>query len=242
MWLKRRLWPGIAELGMAFAGLVLGYLAVGVALGVVANEALVLVAAPVMTAVAAVFYGQIGPRWAAAVADVGEPDPHPPTPVAPQATTPGPLAVALVLGLLASLGGSAVLGWVFEVVGLRVQEQPRVLEIVEQARTSGFGATAVMLVIAALLLAPVAEEWLFRQLLFRRVAVRSGRALAYAISALAFAAIHQNPAGFVVYLWLGLVFAAVIERTGRMWTAVAVHMGNNAYVLVMLFSGVGTGA
>jgi membrane protease YdiL (CAAX protease family) len=87
----------------------------------------------------------------------------------------------------------------------------------------------------------VTEEWLFRGLLFRRVSMRSGRALAYGISALAFAAIHDNPAGFVVYLWLGVVFAAVLERTGRLWAAVAVHMGNNAYVLAMLFSGVAAG-
>jgi membrane protease YdiL (CAAX protease family) len=242
MWLKRRLWPGIAELGMAFAGLVLGYLVVGVAFRAIADDALMLAGAALMTAVAALFYGKVGPRWSEAVEEVQEPDPNPPTPVAPRATTPVAVVGAIALGVVAALAGSLVLGWVFEWIGLVVKEQARVLDIVGGAQAHGFGAEATMLVVAALVLAPVTEEWLFRGLLFRRVAVRSGRALAYGISALAFAAIHDNPAGFVVYLWLGVVFAAVLERTGRLWAAVAVHMGNNGYVLAMLFSGVVPGA
>ncbi len=239
MWLERRLWPGIAELGMAFAGLVLGYLCVGVVFRAVASDALMLGAAAVMTTVAALFYGWVGPRWAEAVAETGDADPDPPAVVAPRATTPRAVAGTIVLGIVAALGGSVVLGLAFDGLGLEVQEQARVLEIVEGAGSDGFGAEAIMLVVAALVLAPVTEEWFFRGLLFRRVAARSGRALAYAISMLAFAAIHDNPAGFVVYLWLGLVFAAVLERTGKLWAAVAVHMGNNGYVLAVLFGGVG---
>lgn len=239
MWLKRRLWPGIAELGMAFAGLVLGYLVVGVVLGAVANDALMLAGAAVMTAVAALFYGQIGPRWSAAVEDVDdEADPDPPPPLVAKATTPGAVAGTIVLGVVLALCGSMVLGLLFEWLGVHVKEQARVLEIVAGAR-EGLGPEAAMLVVAALLLAPVTEEWFFRHLLFRRVAARSGRALAFAISAVAFAAIHDNPAGFVIYLWLGLVFAWVLERTGRLWAATAVHMGNNGYVLAMLFGGAG---
>lgn len=243
MWLKRRLWPGIAELGMAFEGLVLGYLVVGTVFRAIANDALMLGAASVMTAVAALFYGKVGPRWAEAVEEAGaaEPDPNPPVAVAPKGTTPGAVAGTIVLGIVAALGGSMVLGLLFEWLGLLVKEQARVLEVIAGAHGNGLGAEAIMLVVAALVLAPMTEEWLFRGLLFRRVAMRSGRGLAYGISALAFAAIHDNPAGFVIYLWLGLVFAAVLERTGRLWAAMAVHVGNNAYVLVMLFAGVAPG-
>lgn len=237
MWLKRRLWPGIAELGMAFAGLVLGYLVVGTVFRAIASDALMLGAAAVMTAVAALFYGRVGPRWAAAAEEAGDPDPDPPVPVIPKATAPGAVVGTITMGIVAALGGSMVLGLVFEWLGLLVQEQARVLEIVKGTHGNGVGAEAIMLVVAALVLAPITEEWLFRGLLFRRVSVRSGRWLAYGISALAFAAIHDNPAGFVIYLWLGVVFAAVLERTGRLWAAVAVHMGNNAYVLMMLFAG-----
>ena len=111
MWLKRRLWPGIAELGMAFAGLVVGYLVVGVVFSAVGSDALMLGAAAMMTAVAATFYGRVGPRWAAAVAEDGEEaDPNPPKPVAPRATTPVAVAGTIALGVLAALAGSMVLG------------------------------------------------------------------------------------------------------------------------------------
>lgn len=221
---------------MAFAGLVLGYLVVGVIFGVVGSEALMLAAAPVMTGLGAWFYGMLGPRWAEAVEDVGDPDPAPPVRIAPQATTPLTVGATIIAGIVAALLGSIAVGWGFELIGLQVQEQSRVLDIVRDAQTGGFGPEAIMLIVSALVLAPVAEEWLFRGLLFRRVGERSGRALAYGISAVAFAAIHGNPAGFVVYLWLGLVFAAVLEHTGRLWPAIAVHMGNNGYVLVLLFT------
>lgn len=237
MWLRVRLWPAIAELGMAFAGLVLGYVVVGLVLGAVEGGPLVLAGAAVMTAVAALFYGHMGPRWSAAVEDVGEPDPSPPPPLVPRATTPGAVVGTVIVGIGLALGGSMVVGLVLEGLGVQVQEQARVLEIVEGARAHGPGPEALMLVLAAFVLAPLTEEWLFRHLLFRRVAARSGRALAFAVSAVAFAAIHDNPTGFVVYLWLGLVFAAVLERTGRLPAAVAVHMGNNGYVLAMLFFG-----
>jgi len=241
MWLKRRLWPGIAELGMAFAGLVIGSVVMAAVFGVVSNDALMLGAAALMTAVGALFYGWVGPRWAAAVAEDGEEDPSPPEPVAPRATTPGAVLGTIALGVLAALGGSMVLGLLLEQLELPVQEQGRVLEIIAGVHENGFGAEALALVIAASVLAPLTEEWFFRGLLFRRVAAKSGRALAYAISALAFALIHGNVPGLPVYMWLGVVFAAVLERTGRLWPAMAVHMGNNACVLAMLFTGASPG-
>jgi membrane protease YdiL (CAAX protease family) len=242
MWLKRRLWPGIAELGMAFAGLVIGWVLMAGVFGAVADSPLMLGAAALMTAVGALFYGYVGPRWAAAVAEDGEEDPDPPKPVAPRATTPGAVLGTIALGVLAALGGSMVLGILLEQLGLPVQEQDRVLEIIAGVRDNGFGAEGIALVVAATVLAPVTEEWFFRGLLFRRVSATSGRMLAHGISALAFAAIHGNVAGLPVYVWLGVVFAVVLERTGRLWPAVAVHMGNNACVLAMLFAGPGAGA
>lgn len=236
MWLKRRLWPAVAELGMAFAGLVLGYLLVATIFSVLGTGPLTLLAGPLITGVAAVFYANIGPKWAAAVEDPNDQDPEPPEPVPPRAQGLVAVAATVLVGLAVALGGSVALGVLFDAIGMRVEEQSSVLEITEAARTGGIRLDAVLLVFSALLLAPLVEEWLFRGLLFRRVTERSGRLLGYGISALGFAAIHGNPAGFVVYLWLGVVFAAVMERTGRLEAAMAVHLGNNGYVLAVLFT------
>jgi membrane protease YdiL (CAAX protease family) len=94
-----------------------------------------------------------------------------------------------------------------------------------------------MLAVSAVVLAPLAEESLFRGLLFRRILERVGPWPAYVVSALAFAAIHGNLAGLVIYVWLGLVFAETLRRTGRLWTAIVVHMGNNAFALSLLVTG-----
>ncbi|MCX4241543.1 CPBP family intramembrane glutamic endopeptidase [Paraliomyxa miuraensis] len=230
----------MAELGMAFGGLVLGYVVVAAGMSAVGlgSGPLALLAGPLITGVAAAFYGKIGPLWAAmARGQEDEPDPDPAPWHEPPVAGLGTALVTVPLGVLAALGGSILLGLLLEQLGMRVQEQSSVLEITEGVVARGFDLQASMLVLAALVLAPIAEEWLFRGLLFRRVTAVSGRGLAYAVSALGFAAIHGNPAGFVVYLWLGLVFAAVLERSGRLWTAVLVHMGNNGFVLALLFSG-----
>ncbi len=148
----------------------------------------------------------------------------------------------MLLGIVIALAGSIALGLLVELLQGQVKEQQTVLEITQAARAEGLTTEAVLLAVSALVMAPIAEEWLFRRTLFLRVRARSGRLIAYCLSAAGFAAIHNNPAGFVVYLWLGLVFAAVLERTGRFWAAVGVHMGNNGYVLAMLFWGGGGGA
>lgn len=238
--LKRRLWLGIAEVGMAFAGLVLGYIVVASLLEVVGPGPHQLLAGPLITGIAAAFYAKVGPMWAAASREEEDPP--------PRALMPRPslgaskVAGIVVLGIIAALGGSIVLGVLLELLELGVQEQSSVLEIVGETRDGGPQTEAIMLAVSALLIAPLAEEWLFRRLLFVRVRATSGALLAYGLSALAFAAIHGNPTGILIYFWLGLVFAVVLEKTGRLWAAIAVHMGNNAYVLAVLFFGVQPGA
>lgn len=237
--LKRRAWLGIAEVGMAFAGLIVGYFIVASVLEVFDPGPYQLLVVPLMTGLAAAFYAWVGPQWAAATRDEGDPGPDVSMP--PSSLSGLRAAMVVVVGIAAALGGSIVLGLLLELVGFGVQEQSRVLEITGGARDGGPSTEALVLAVSALLMAPIAEEWLFRRLLFVRVRAASGSAMAYGLSALGFAAIHGNPTGILIYFWLGLVFAAVLERTGRLWAAIAVHMGNNAYVLAVLFFGAESG-
>ncbi len=130
--------------------------------------------------------------------------------------------------------GSFVLSWLLELVGFPVSEQEAVTAITED----GFGVRSdlMFLVLAALVLAPIAEEWLMRGLLFNRLR-RSHVGLAYLLSALAFAAIHGNPAGFVIYMWLAVVFAHALARTDRLVAPIAIHALNNAITLALLLWG-----
>jgi membrane protease YdiL (CAAX protease family) len=138
------------------------------------------------------------------------------------------LWIAMVFGL--ALCGSALLAFLLELVGWEVEEQEAVLDIVR----GGWSFDLAMLILAAVFLAPVVEELLFRGHFFRRIHQRSGPVLAYVVSALMFAVVHGNLSGLLTYTWLALCFAYVYTRTGRLWAAMLVHLGNNAATLLLL--------
>lgn len=156
-----------------------------------------------------------------------EPEPEPVLPPpAPLLASAGQVLLHLLLAVL----GSYVIAILMHVLGAPVAEQQLVVEI----SRAPLGPEIGLLAVSAVLLAPLAEELLFRDRLFRRVAERTGLAPAYATSALLFAAVHLNLQGFVVYAWLAVVFARVYMVTGRLGAAVAVHLGNNAITLAAL--------
>ena len=140
----------------------------------------------------------------------------------------GEVAIHCVIAIV----GSTILAQLLSLTGLQVAEQADVLKITK----SGFALRSDLLFLAlsALIAAPLTEEWLFRGQLFRRLLAVSGPAAAFTLSATLFAVIHGNWTGFFIYTWLGLVFARVYLRTGRLWTAMLVHMGNNAVTLAIL--------
>jgi membrane protease YdiL (CAAX protease family) len=234
MWGKARLRPAAVEVALAFTGLLVGYLVVGVLAmtiratleSAIGGLAFGLVAGPLITVVGAVVYGYAGRTWDAAGAEEAE---------APAKRSIPFTLLAIAAASLAAILGSVVIAIALDALGMPVQEQSSVVQIAESARAGEGLRDAILLTISALAIGPAAEEVLFRVLLFRRIARRSGLVLAYLLSGLAFAAIHANPAGFVIYAWLGTCFAATLDRTGRPGAAIAVHVINNAFVLSNLF-------
>ncbi len=183
-----------------------------------------LLLSPLIIAVAAFIY-----RLAAKSADPAE------TGAGPR---PDKLAVlptlALTLGLgIALIVGSTALSWLFERIGWVVVEQGRVVEMTT-AVDGGINPAVFVLAPVAGLAAPLAEEWLFRGWYFRRLARRGPLWMAYAASALMFAAIHGNVHGIPIYLLQACVFAFAYARSGRLWAAVGVHFINNAVTLALL--------
>lgn len=163
----------------------------------------------------------------------GEPTP-PLRPVRGRPPTGAALGIAGLHVALAILGSYAI-GLVMQLVGVPVVEQAQVLEITGGGL--GLRPELVLLGITALAAAPISEEILLRGLFFRRLWQQTTPQVAYLASALAFAAIHGNLQGFLVYLWLGLVFARAYALTGRLWCAVLAHFGNNAITLAILVLG-----
>lgn len=80
-----------------------------------------------------------------------------------------------------------------------------------------------VLVAYTVIIAPIGEELIFRKVLCDRLS-RYGEACAVVISALMFAGFHGNMFQFVYALLLGLVFAHVYLKTGKIRNTIILHM------------------
>ena len=89
-------------------------------------------------------------------------------------------------------------------------------------------------VIGVLLLAPLAEELLFRGWLLRLLQRRFGPAIAVALSSVAFGVIHPWPAGAVANSVFGVFLGWLALRTGSLWPCMAAHAASNGIGLVWL--------
>jgi membrane protease YdiL (CAAX protease family) len=89
----------------------------------------------------------------------------------------------------------------------------------------------VFLIVSACFVAPVTEEILYRGVLFRSLANRFGTVPGAAFSAAVFAAIHfYNLYGLASVGWLGFACAMAFAASGRLSTAVALHILYNAAI------------
>lgn len=104
---------------------------------------------------------------------------------------------------------------------------------------------AVMIVLAVII-APLTEELVFRAGIFRFLRTRLPRSAALLLPALAFAALHvswqtlQGLASFAPLVVLAIVFSLAYERTGRLGTAIVAHACFNLNTILVIFSGLGT--
>lgn len=91
-------------------------------------------------------------------------------------------------------------------------------QVVGDAETLAFGDFIWLFALAAIV-APIAEEFLFRGLLYRMLRVKRTAAIAVLVSALAFALLHFIPPLIPAFLTMGVVFALVVERYQSIYPA-----------------------
>jgi uncharacterized protein len=80
------------------------------------------------------------------------------------------------------------------------------------------------------ILSPVAEELVFRGVLFAWLRRHLGFWIAGMLSALVFACAHGIPDIILPTAILGLLFAWIYERTGSLWPAMLAHIAHNLLV------------
>lgn len=118
--------------------------------------------------------------------------------------------------------------------------EPEPQDLIALLHNSNSIVFQALMIFAATVIVPIAEESFFRGGLFRYARGRLPRWAALTVPALLFGAMHANLSGFLPLSALGLIFALAYERTGRLGTCIVAHGLFNLHSVVMLFAGVGT--
>ena len=141
------------------------------------------------------------------------------------------IAPVFVLGMFAVNATFYVTGWhqrVMEVFGGGAQE------MVKMMRETGDVKMIAASVFAAVVVAPIAEELIFRGYIYPVVKRFSERWFAALFSAMLFGVIHFNLVSFPVLVVMGVVLVMLYERTGSIWPPIACHALFNAVSMVFI--------
>ena len=96
------------------------------------------------------------------------------------------------------------------------------------------------LLIVACILPAICEELVFRGTVAQSLAKNSNKPATLAICGALFALFHANPAQTVHQFVLGALLTLLALRSGSLWTSVIVHLYNNALVVALSYTAVGT--
>ncbi len=130
--------------------------------------------------------------------------------------------------------------YLLDLAGLPAQQQD-LLRLFAEADSSALLAVMIAL---AVIVAPIAEELLFRATFFRFLRTRVPRLIALLLPGTIFAALHVNwtnydgLASFLPLVTLAVIFSLAYERTGRIATAMIAHAFFNLHTILLLFAGV----
>lgn len=142
------------------------------------------------------------------------------------------IAVGLGVGVLTTIVINYGIALLIESLGL---ELPPVQEAIQAGLRDTAIAPFVFLSVA--FVSPVAEELLFRGLLYQGLRRSLPLWPSIGLSSLAFGLIHVEPVAVVGTFAAGMVFAYVFHRTGALSAAIAAHIGFNLPTAVALVLG-----
>ena len=110
--------------------------------------------------------------------------------------------------------------------------QPALQDVLSRLDTQGIGF--ILTLIAAAVIAPIAEEIFFRGFVYGGLRGRIGTLGAMLVSTLFFTALHFTLDQFIPIFALGLLLAWLYERTGSLYPGMLLHSSNNAISLILL--------
>ena len=107
----------------------------------------------------------------------------------------------------------------------------------QEANESFFAGSMLLELLGSCLVIPIAEELLFRGVVYQRCKMFWGMKTGIIISALLFGIVHANLVQFIYATLLGLLLALLIEKTGKLSMAVIGHMAANTVAVVRAETG-----
>jgi membrane protease YdiL (CAAX protease family) len=110
-------------------------------------------------------------------------------------------------------------------------------DLIQVFRDEPSPARVALMTLTATLIAPIAEEMLFRGGLFGYIRTRAQRIVALLAVSLTFALVHRNLRGFPLLLVFSIILCIAYERTGRLTTPIIAHALLNLSTIALILLG-----
>jgi membrane protease YdiL (CAAX protease family) len=128
-------------------------------------------------------------------------------------------AMMIVGAILVACGWQT---WVQDSLGAKPQEA------VTLVRETSDVELLVAMAVSAIIIAPIAEELIFRGYLYPVVKRFTDRWFASIFSGVLFGVIHFNVMGLPMLALMGIILAVIYERSGSLWVPIGCHAAFNA--------------
>lgn len=106
-------------------------------------------------------------------------------------------------------------------------------DVVQLLASSGLGEKA-LIILSAVLIAPVAEEFVFRHIFFSSTAYWIGGGPAAVLTAFLFSALHGNLLQGPSLFFMSLILQAAYQRAGKLTVPILIHMLFNTVSVILI--------
>ncbi len=125
-----------------------------------------------------------------------------------------------------------IVNFVLRVFGIEPEQQNIINNILSENSSGVFA----FMIFFGIIVAPIAEELLFRGFMQPALRITYGKLQTVLISGFVFALIHWNAQVFLQIFILGLLLAYLFETTGSLVAPITVHVCHNTATLALLIS------
>jgi len=116
------------------------------------------------------------------------------------------------------------------IIGLGIEIPPDILREFLPDKISPLLATEMIVVVA--IIAPIAEEIIFRGVLYRALRQRFSLRTSLLLSSALFGIIHFDIYRFIPLMFMGIIMAYLLEKTRSIYSSILFHIANNLFAVV----------